>query len=83
MGCLGLLGLGTSQRVKLLPSTGNLQPKPDSQGGNMPFVVGEKVSEVLTRLPEQRSSVYPAANFLSDLTRENNNPGYGTWWVCF
>lgn len=43
----------------------------------MPFIVGEKVSEVLTRLPEQRSSAYPAANFLSNLTRENNNPGDG------
>jgi len=49
----------------------------------MLFIVGEKVSEVLTRLPEQRSLAYPAANFLSNLTQENNNPGYGTWWVCF
>lgn len=76
-------GMGTSQRVKLLPSTGNLHPKPDSQGGNIPFIVGEKVSEVLTRLPEQRSPAYPAASFLSNLTWGNNSPGYGTWWVCF
>lgn len=44
----------------------------------MPFIVGEKVSEVLTRLPEeQRSSAHPAANFLSNLARKNNNPGTG------
>lgn len=75
--------MGHPKGLSYSPSTGNLQPKPDSQGGNMPFIVGEKVSEVLTRLPEQRSSAYPAANFLSNLTQENNNPGYGTWWVCF
>lgn len=84
MGCpRGGWDMGHPKGLSYSPSTGNLQPKPDSQGGNMPFIVGEKVSEALTRLPEQRSSAYPAANFLSNLTQENNNPGYGTRWVCF